>query len=244
MKIFDKKEKRVRRSLDVIKYGSDTTKAPQAGPAEERQALSDWDRLAKAKDQCTYFINEQRLSEIQPQGFKTIDELQDFFKQHLFPDTEHADGLAITATLHFHQAGLPHATNFSIKNISMNNKKMQVNDPETMINFKPTKNGLIITEKNTYKAWLDISGTKSKTHTGSPSKPFRAETETSYLLKHDGSIEVTDLQVKCPSSKLKPIFNPESIFKMLQDLLVNMMRTILRSPDTESSPPPSPRQLG
>ena len=242
-----------RRHLDTIRYNE---KGDVAGPAEDtRQALSDWNRHAMSGTKCPYFINDKQLptflnaeqlreAEESKQGvFKNADELRDFFKQHLFPKAPNADQLATVAIAHFHQAGLPHATNFSIVNARKRDPNLQISEPDMKINFMPSEQGLSITEENTYKTWLDTSqGGQPIAHGFSNEKPFRAKTETSYLLKNDGSIEVTELKINCPSAKLKPIFNPQSISMILQDFLARIMKAIQNAPDSES-PPPSPRPL-
>jgi len=237
------------RNLEIIKYGADTT-VLQAGPAEERQALSDWDRLAKAGEKCTYFINGQRLSDMQPKGFNNVDELRDFFKQHLFADGPNAEQLATSAMAHFHQAGLPHATNFSIKNISMSNPNIKVSDPESIINFEVNPEGLIIREENTYKKWQDTSHGRPVTHECSASKPFYAKTETTYRLTPDAKIDLTDLEIDCPSKNLAPIFDkrPERDQtiragggEMLKHIVADAIKAFKGEPE---SPPPSPRRLG
>ena len=238
------------RNLNIIKYGSDNN-VVQAGPAEARQALSDWNRLAKAADKCTYFINGKKLSAIHPQGFENITELQNFFKEHLFPDASNADELSTLAIQHFHQAGLPHATNFSIKNTSAGNPNIQVGDPESMINFIPSKEGLVITEQNTYKKWQDTRHGKPIKHECSGSKPFYAETKTSYHLTAEAGIELTDLEINCPSQHLAPIFDKRpkheqtmrvSGGEWLKNMVAELIQRLWGKPDLDAAPP-EPRNL-
>ena len=239
------------RNLEIIKYGEDKT-AIQAGPAEERQALSDWDRLAKAGEKCTYFINGKKLSSMQPKGFESVGELRSFLKDNLFPHAENADALATSAIAHFHQAGLPHATNFSIKNISTSNPNIKVGDPETIINFEASSDGLVIKEKNTYKNWQDTSHGKPIKHECSGSKEFYAQTETSYLLTENDEIKLTDLEINCPSRHLAPIFDERPkeeqtirfpAGEILKNMVAYLIEKIWSKPSLEDTPP-EPRGLG
>jgi hypothetical protein len=244
------------RNLAIIKYGNEEG-VIQAGPVEERQALSDWDRLAKSGEKCTYFIDGEPLSKVQPNGFDSVTELRDFFKQHLFPRDPNAEQLATLAMAHFHQAGLPHATNFSIKNISMSDPNIKVSDPESMINFKPDLKGLIIQEINTYKKWQDTSHGRPVTHECSASKPFYAKTETTYKITPDKEdprgavIDLINLEIDCPSQHLAPIFDkrPEAEQTMrvgggqiLKNIVADVIERFKDEPEESSTP--TPRRLG
>lgn len=244
------------RNLAIIRYGQEKD-VIQAGPAEERQALSDWNRLAKAGKECTYFIEGRRLSDLQPNGFADIHALRDFFKKNLFPKDPNAEKLATLAIANFHQAGLPHATNFSIKNISMSDPNIKVSDPESQIEFEPDLKGLIIREKNTYKKWQDTRYGRPVTHECSASKPFYARTETTYRLTPDSkdprgaAIDVIDLEIDCPSKNLAPIFDTrpkdEQIMRvgggeMLKHIVADVIDAFKNEP--EESSPPTPRRLG
>ncbi|MCH9756433.1 MAG: hypothetical protein K0U37_04480 [Gammaproteobacteria bacterium] len=158
--------------------------------------------------------------------------LERFFEMTLFnqvKNVEQRNHLVQAAMKHFHQAGLPHATNLSIN--AQNDTKYKLKDPERRINFEWTDKGLIITEENTYKKWSDMTPKgKPIEHVCRRGKPYYAETKTTYLLTPDSDIKLIDLEINCPSRKLASIFDKreahEQPYRYLKDIINYFLQAI------------------
>lgn len=188
-----------------------------AQPRDKREesARSDWQRQAEADKQCIYHIKKNNqlvsvadLAKDKQKPFETDDELKQFFKEHLFPESTNQETLCTQALYQLYQAGLPHATNSAIDQIA---KSKNISFPDRggvnrEITFEPSDEGLIITEKNTYLTWMRNDGT-GKRECEKEDKAYYAQTKSTYLMKHDGTCVLKDLEVDCPSSHLAPIFD-------------------------------------
>lgn len=213
------------RNMQLITYGDDPA---EPGPTNKtHQLVSDWNRWATSKDKCFIYIQGQPLSELvdsfipeqvspnessEERGIRYdagAQNLRNFFREHVFEaveDVAECDILVEMAMHHFHQGGLLLATNNSIN--AQNHSRHQLKDPERRVNLGWTKNGLEITEENTYKAWSEIDDKgKPINHTCSDNKPYYAQTKSTYLLKPDGRVQLLDLEVDCPSKNLASIFD-------------------------------------
>ncbi len=214
------------RNMEILHYG---TNAEEAGPeTREGQTLNDWDRLAKSGQACTYYINGRKLSDLAPDGFASEKELKDFLIEHLFREAENPNLLAEAAIKHCHQAGLPHATNYSVT--QQNQTQHQPRDPITRISFSwnnsNSNQGLQITEENTYKEWIH-TGTGAK-HRCTDAEPYYAETKTTYLLTPDAKIKLVDLQIDCPSQNLAEVFDKrEASEQPLRGSLKNAVKVFM-----------------
>lgn len=242
------------KNMNVFEYNTDKA----AGPAEERQALSDWSRHVISGKACTYFIDGKSVADIRAQelgtqdpkqlAFKDVDELRTFFVKHLFvkvEDKQQQITLANLAIAHFHQTGLTHATNFCIKNLGNENPRMKVGDPKTKIDFTPTQEGVKLVEANTYNKWQQIvpGVARPKEHVRTREHAYYAKTETSYLLTAK-DIQVTDLTIDCPSKNLAPIFDKreegQQIYRavyflreLVAGIIVSMMKNSLKETSAE-----------
>ena len=218
------------RNIDLLRYGTQGAAGPSNMAEERKQAsiLSDWNRYAKKgnPDECPYFINGTNLSTLKNDGFVNMAELHAFVKTHLFSKIPNAsDELVTHALSHFNQGGIPTATYFSISSeLAASRSKKMLPEPNYQINFEATKNGVKITEKDTYKEWKDCSSRgKPITHRCSEKKPYYAQTTTTSLFTPEQEIKILDLQVDCPSRNLTAIFDKRTYGSRIADMFAKIM---------------------
>ncbi len=142
---------------------------------EEDFLQAEIERQAAGQDNLAQFFEEH--------FFKDIDSKEEEGKLRISDDQRRA--LIQAAMQHFHQGGLPHATNLSMN--KQNQTQHKLSDPERKIYFDWTKDGFLITEENTYKEWVD-NKTGAK-HRCSADEPYFAETKSSYLLTPNADIK-------------------------------------------------------
>lgn len=124
---------------------------------------------------------------------------------------DRANLAADQACLHWHQAGIQHATYQHANKYTLENfPKIGLPEPKSRVNFDTVKGGVKITEENIIKAWNenDPKGGAPKKHTLGEAAPesYYAKTHTSYLFTPE-TIQVKDLVIDCPSIALAPIFD-------------------------------------
>lgn len=194
------------RNLAMINYG----KAGEAGPSDIEKkpndaisVLSDWNRYAKQQD--VYSINGTALSKLAPDGFKTMSDLRLFIKNNLFSNVDTDEQLITNALNHFNQGGIPTATYKTVNQINISSpSSVLLSEPNFKINFSQTKDGVLISEEDTYRKWMEKNGTK---HERSVSEPFYAQTKSTYLFTKEGEIKLLDLQIDCPSRHLATVLD-------------------------------------
>ncbi len=208
---------------------------------EELDALSD-------KEKAAY--TEKLSQEERERDAEGARNLAHFFEENFFnqvTDEKKRALLVSVAMAHFHQGGLPHATNLSIN--KQNHTKRKLFDPERRINFEWTDEGLVITEENSYKQWIDMdSGQK---HQRKANEPAYAETKTVYLITPDAHIKLIDLQIDCPSKNLAEIFDKREpheqpyrgILEFLNFLVSKMNLWVGHKKTLDESPPETPDTL-
>ncbi len=224
--------------LQLINYGKEES---ITGPsADASRTLSDWDRLAKAKPQ-TYFINEQALSDIAPNGFKDLPQLHSFFKEHLFKnikEPEQQDQIVAAISQHLYQSGLPHATSSSVQ--TLNTREQQVAQPAMRIDFNATSNGVNITETNTYTKWIQtLENGKIKQHNRSEEN-YYAKTKSVYNVTMDG-ITLKELDIDCPSKNLAKLFDNKpainrNVFAFVQDCAAAFIKYLSNAKEEKKAP--------
>lgn len=122
---------------------------------------------------------------------------------------DRANLAADQACLHWHQAGIQHATYQHANKYTLENfPKIGLPEPKSRVNFDTVKGGVKITEENTIKAWNenDPKGGRPKKHTCGETESYYVKTHTSYLFTPE-TIQVQDLVIDCPSKALAPIFD-------------------------------------
>ena len=123
--------------------------------------------------------------------------------------SDRANLAAEQACLHWHQAGIQHATYQHANKYTLENfPKIGLPEPKSRVNFDTVKGGVKITEENTIKAWNENNpkGGAPKKHTLGETESYYAKTHTSYLFTPE-NIQVQDLVIDCPSKALAPIFD-------------------------------------
>ncbi|MDF1677486.1 MAG: hypothetical protein P1U32_02185 [Legionellaceae bacterium] len=228
----------VRKTPYADREGFFPQRTTQKKTKEELEALSD-------KEKAAY--TESLTQEEHERKAEGAANLAHFFEENLFNQVEDKKKRALlvaTAMAHFHQGGLPHATNLSIN--KQNETTHKLLDPERRINFEWTDKGLIITEENTYKKWVDsITGEK---HECRGNQAFYAETKSVYLLTPDAQIQLLDLQINCPSSSLAEAFDKrpagEQPYRRIREFINFLLRQFnLQRESLDDSPPEKPDTL-
>lgn len=199
-------------------FSYDGGKAISTADAGQR-TLVDWNRQLTADKTCSYFINGVKLSEIRAQllkngacqqlEFANIDELKQFFKDHLFKSLpEERAELAVTqASLQWHQAGIQHATYQHTRAYTLEHfPNVQISEPEYYIHFVSTADGASITESNIYREWVEVDNGSLNKHAGDEKKGYCAQTSTTYLFTPE-SIQIEGMAIDCPDQRLAQIFD-------------------------------------
>lgn len=206
-------------TMNFFSYNSDNVvSTADAG----KQALSDWNRQILAGENCSYFINHLRLSELranllkegkcQQLEFQDVAALQQFFKDYLFKDLsdEQANLAAIHASLHWHQTGIQHATHrhtwaYALKNFS----NLQISAPTSHVHFMNTAEGALIIENNAYREWSKVQANGSLAKfTRTEKESHFAQTSTTYLFTPD-RIQLQGLSIDCSEPGLAQLFDKQ-----------------------------------
>lgn len=197
-----------------------------AGSAKDtNQVLSDWTRWASSGVNCPIYINGQSLTTLlasnEKAPFQNTNELMDFFKEHLFskPNYQDADknALANLALMHFHQAGLPFATNFCINNIHRGS--IFASEPVSRIDFNDTEKGLEVIEQQTYK---QLISNKGKKNTITNLNQYHARTITTSLINTNG-ITLQNLDIDCSTRAAAPIFDKRGLWEKICQYIKNIL---------------------
>lgn len=244
-------------------FGYDA-KATVQGAHEGTRTLNDWNRHVKAGEQCIYYINDVKLSELRARTttvngkekieyelFKDVQELKEFFKTHLFNQLrelkkrtatnqdkprkvltkeeraarkirkekirakreKEADLAAEQACLHWHQAGIQHATyQNAYQNVLVKYPNIGLSDPTTpptssKIGFNSVQGGVKIIEENIFRKWDEIRPDRTvKKHEISAKDDYYAKTKTTYIFTPE-VVQVKEVVIDCPNRDLAPIFD-------------------------------------
>ena len=113
------------------------------------------------------------------------------------------------ACLHWHQAGIQHATyQHANKYVLENFRNIGIPEPKCKVNFNAVKGGVKITEENIIRQWNQNSptGGQPKKHILSDTEQYYVKTHSTYLFTPE-TIQIQDLVIDCPEKALAPIFD-------------------------------------
>jgi hypothetical protein len=192
------------------------------------QALSDWNREIDSGENTQIFIDGKSISSIRNgEKFSSVEEVNNFFITTLFlkiSDEGIKEKLAKESLLIFHQGGLPFASHHCLVSIAQTGT-IKLPGEKIKVNFSPNKEGVLITEENTY-AMLAIGGKVYKSDT------YYAKTESQVLFGKDG-IEVKKMSIDCPSRYAATILDKRTfceLFMHVVDKIYSMLKGVDSKP--------------
>ena len=203
--------------------------------SQTKNTMGEWNRQIGGKENCTYFINGKKLSELQTTPFENETSFKNFLRETLYPTfkAEEQEQLIEMTMLAGYQSGLFHATNSAITQKSQGTN-IVFPKTDTRIDMLVDERGLQVMETNLYKEWLDKSKNYQRHHC-EDGKEYYAKTESTYLITPT-TCELHDLIVDCPSRNLAPIFDERPTedqrvrFPILRGLVAKIIDTIFRRP--------------
>jgi len=172
------------------------------------KTFRDWNRLIKSKQECSYYINGKRLSDLRDnKQFADMQEFKTFLRDELLANYSESDQEKMLGMLlsFGYQAALPHATNSAVLAMAGTNSASAVSmsQPDMRVDLWHDDGGLHLREGNKYRQWFEKSTTR---HECSGGKEYYLRTETTYLIA-PGKIDLEDLILACPSKNLAPFLD-------------------------------------
>lgn len=213
-------------ALEKFSYDPDINNIGERVASGE-QALSDWNREISAGENTQIFIEGKSISSVKNgEKFSSVEELKEFFMNTLFSqisDEELKENLAKKSLKIFHQGGLPFASHYCL--VSLNQKgHIKLPEEKIKVNFSPSKEGVLITEENTYTK-LSIGGNIYRSNT------YHAKTESQVLFGEDG-IDIKKMTIDCPSRDAATILDKRTFCELFMHV-IDKIRSMIQGCDSK-----------